>query len=124
MEGRCEMNSDELFIKKYVSKIPELHDKYTEKIDLCENLAYVFCGVVLIPFIKEKYSNTEYDILKKILIITDEIFEMNNRNMTEIIYLGILENLLPDRELLKGIEQFMPEKLLSYSRAFEEKLGW
>lgn len=118
------MNSDELFIENYVSKIPELLDKYTEKIDLCENLACVFCGVVLIPFIKEKYSNTEYDILKKILIITDEIFEMNNKNMTEIIYLGILENLIPDRELLKGIEQFMPEKLLSYSRAFEEKLGW
>lgn len=118
------MEFDKLFIDLYISKIPELLDRYNEKIDLCENLAYVFCGMILIPYIGEKYLNAEYDVLQVIFKITDDILGMESKELTAIIRLGIIENLVPERELIKGVEGVMPKKLLDYSKTVEAQLGW
>lgn len=118
------MNYNKLFIESYTSIKIEIQEKYIDNKDVCENLAFVFCGCVLIPFIKEKYLQDELEDVKSILEITSRILEMNIKELNNIIYMGILENIIPEREMFTYIKSIMSTELLNISKDLEKKLGW
>lgn len=118
------MEYNNLFINYYTSRIPELFENYNDQIEICENLAYVFCGIILIPYVKGKYLNSEFEVLRLIMLITNNILEMDNNDLTGIVRLGFLESLIPERELFKSVEYIMPEKLFTFAKRIETQLGW